>query len=177
MAAVVYVTGGARSGKSAFAQRLAERHAGSLLYVATAAIGDGEMAERVRRHRNARGDRWLTLEEPLALAERLPAAATGCGAVLLDCVTLWLSNLLHQHGEDAAAVLTEVERLIATFALLPSPLYLVSNEVGDGIVPANPLARLFRDVAGEAGQKLAAAADEAYLVVAGLPLRLKPEQS
>jgi adenosylcobinamide kinase / adenosylcobinamide-phosphate guanylyltransferase len=173
MAAVVYITGGARSGKSAFAQRLAERHAGSLLYVATAAIGDGEMAERVRRHQAVRGERWTTLEEPLDLAGRLPEAAAGCDALLLDCVTLWLSNLLHHHNEDAAAVLAEVDRFIATFATLPAPLYLVSNEVGDGIVPANPLARLFRDVAGEAGQKLAAAADEAYLVVAGLPLRLK----
>jgi adenosylcobinamide kinase / adenosylcobinamide-phosphate guanylyltransferase len=173
MPTVVYITGGARSGKSAFAQKLAERHPGRLLYVATAAIGDGEMAERVRRHRAARGERWSTLEEPLHLAEGLPQGAAGCGAVLLDCVTLWLSNLLHHHGEDAAAVLADVERFITTFAALPAPLYLVSNEVGDGIVPANPLARLFRDVAGEAGQKLAAAADEAYLVVAGLPLRLK----
>jgi adenosylcobinamide kinase/adenosylcobinamide-phosphate guanylyltransferase len=176
MARVTYITGGARSGKSAFAQSLAERCEGSLLYVATAGIGDAEMAERVRRHRAARaarGARWETLEEPLALADRLPPVATGKGGVLLDCVTLWLSNLLFHQAEGESEVWPEVERFIALLPSLAAPLFIVSNEVGSGIVPENRLAREFRDLAGEVNQRLAVAADEAWLVVSGLPLRLK----
>jgi adenosylcobinamide kinase / adenosylcobinamide-phosphate guanylyltransferase len=173
MAPVTYITGGARSGKSGFAQSLAERCAGPLLYVATAGIGDIEMAERVRRHRLVRGERWETLEEPLALADRLPPAARGKGGVLLDCVTLWLSNLLFHHKECEAGAWPEIERFIAMLPSLSAPLFIVSNEVGSGIVPENRLARQFRDLAGEVNQRLAAAADEAWLVVSGLPLRLK----
>jgi len=173
MGRVVYITGGARSGKSAFAQTQAEACPGRLLYLATAGVQDAEMAERVEKHRQTRGERWETLEEPLALAERLPPAAAGVGAVLFDCVTLWLSNLLLQHGEDEAAIRAAVERLIDLLPALPAPLFIVSNELGSGIVPANRLARQFRDLAGEVNQRLATAADEAWLVVSGLPLRLK----
>jgi len=173
MGRVVYITGGARSGKSAFAQAQAEACEGALLYVASAGVGDAEMAERVEKHRQARGGRWETLEEPLDPAGRLLAAAAGKGAVLFDCVTLWLSNLLLQHGEDEAAIRAAVERFVALLPALPAPLFIVSNEVGAGIVPANRLARQFRDLAGEVNQRLAAVADEAWLVVSGLPLRLK----
>lgn len=173
MAHVTFITGGARSGKSAYAQSLAERGEGPLLYVATAGIGDSEMADRVRRHRAARGARWATLEEPLALAERLPSMAVGKGGVLLDCVTLWLCNLLFHHGECEAMVWPEVERFIERLPSLPAPMFLVTNEIGAGIVPENRLSRQFRDLAGEVNQRLAAAADEAWLVVSGLPLRLK----
>lgn len=173
MAELIFITGGARSGKSALAQRLAEERDGSLLYVATAAIGDAEMAARVARHRQARGARWSLLEEPLALTERLPAAAAGHNAILLDCVTLWLTNLLFAHQEEVPAVHAEVQRFLDISQRLDVPLFLVSNEVGGGIVPENRLARLFRDLAGEVNQELAAAADSAWYVVAGLPLRLK----
>ena len=173
MGRLIFITGGARSGKSRFAQQQAEGRPGALLYVATAAIGDAEMAERVARHRGERGERWSTLEEPLRLTGRLPEAAAGKGAILLDCVTLWLTNLLFQHGEAPAPVLAEVDQFVAAVRTIECPLYLVSNEVGGGIVPENRLARLFRDLAGEANQRLAAAADEAWLVTAGLPLRLK----
>lgn len=173
MAQSTYITGGARSGKSRYAQSLAEACPGPLLYVATAGIHDAEMAERVRLHQADRADRWSTLEEPLWLAERLPAASAGQGALLLDCVTLWLTNLLFHHGEEVAPVLAEVDRFIATLAQLQAPLFLVSNEVGAGIVPDHPLGRLFRDLAGTVNQRLAAVSDQAWLVVSGLPLRLK----
>jgi len=173
MARVTFITGGARSGKSGFAQSLAERCDGRLLYVATAGIGDAEMAERVEKHRQARGERWETLEEPLALAERLPTAAAGKGGVLLDCVTLWLSNLLFRFEENESGIRGEVEHFIDLLPALPAPLFIVTNETGSGIVPENRLARRFRDLAGEVNQRLAAAADEAWLVVSGLPVRLK----
>lgn len=173
MAKMTFITGGARSGKSRFAQNLTEGCPGPLLYFATAGIRDAEMAERVRRHRQARGERWETLEEPLALAERLPEAAAGVGGVLLDCVTLWVTNLIFAHGEADAPVLAEVERFLALLPDLDAPLYCVSNEVGQGIVPENRLARRFRDLAGEVNQRLAAAAGEVWLVVSGIPVKIK----
>ncbi len=165
------VLGGAASGKSAFAQQLAEQHPGSLLYVATAQSGDAEMAARIARHRQARGSRWQTLEAPLDLTG-LTSVATGHGAILVDCVTLWLTNLLLAH-ENVDQVLTAVEAFVATFTQLPAPLILVSNEVGQGIVPDNALARTFRDLAGGVNQQLAAAAGHVWLVTAGIPLKLK----
>jgi adenosylcobinamide kinase/adenosylcobinamide-phosphate guanylyltransferase len=173
MAELILITGGTRSGKSDFAQRCAEAHAGPLLYVATATIADSEMAARIFRHQQARRERWNLLEEPCDLCGCLPEAAAGQGAILLDCVTLWITNLLFAHNEEPAAVLAEVRRFIACLAVIDSPVYLVTNEVGNGIVPENRLARLFRDLAGEVNQELAAAANSAWLVVAGLPLRLK----
>ncbi len=173
MAQITYVSGGARSGKSAYAQNLAEACEGELLYVATAGIFDAEMQERVRKHQEVRGGRWSTLEEPVDLAGKLPRASRGKGAVLLDCVTLWLTNLLFHHGEQSEPVLAEVDRFIESLPLVEAPLFIVSNEVGFGIVPENRLARQFRDLAGTANQRLAHAADEAWLVVSGLPLRLK----
>jgi adenosylcobinamide kinase/adenosylcobinamide-phosphate guanylyltransferase len=169
--AVTLVLGGAASGKSRFAQGLAERCAGALLYVATAHAGDAEMAERISRHRQARGPRWQTLEAPLDLTAAIPAAA-GHGAVLVDCVTLWLTNLLLT-GAGAAAAWPAVEAFLAGLDALPVPLVLVSNEVGQGIVPEHALARSFRDLAGAVNQRLAERADRVWLVTAGLPLQLK----
>ncbi|WP_305041348.1 bifunctional adenosylcobinamide kinase/adenosylcobinamide-phosphate guanylyltransferase [Geoalkalibacter sp.] len=172
MAPVVFITGGARSGKSGFAQRRAEACSGPLLYLAAAQAADAEMAERIRLHQAERGVRWQTREEPLEIARAL-AEASGYGAVLFDCVTLWLSNLLFQHEEDQDKILEAVDRLAAVLPGIKIPVFLVSNEVGSGIVPENRLARLFRDLAGTANQRLAAVADEAWLVAAGCPLRLK----
>ncbi|TLM67181.1 MAG: bifunctional adenosylcobinamide kinase/adenosylcobinamide-phosphate guanylyltransferase [Deltaproteobacteria bacterium] len=168
---VTLVLGGAASGKSRFAQGLAECRPGPLLYVATAQAGDDEMAGRIARHRQARGERWRTLEAPLDLTV-LATAAAGHGAVLVDCATLWLTNLLLAGG-SAEAVWPAVEAFIATFDRLPAPLILVSNEVGQGIVPEHALARAFRDLAGQVNQRLAARADRVWLVAAGLPLALK----
>jgi len=169
-APVTLVLGGAASGKSHFAQQLAERHAGTLLYVATAQAGDDEMAARIARHRQARGARWQTLEAPLDLTALLAAAASH-GAVLVDCLTLWLTNLLLQ--EPAGEVWPAVDAFLKVLDELPAPLIVVSNEVGQGIVPEHALARSFRDLAGQVNQRLAARADRVWLVTAGLPLQLK----
>jgi len=168
---VTLVVGGAASGKSAFAQQLAESQPGQLLYVATAHSGDDEMALRIARHRQARGARWQTLEAPLDLTGIAPAAV-GYGAVLIDCITLWLTNLLLTH-ESVDQVWTAVNAFTATLENLPAPLIMVSNEVGQGIVPDNALARTFRDLAGGVNQHLATKAGRVWLVAAGLPLQLK----
>lgn len=173
MGRLIYVTGGARSGKSGYAQQLAEQQSGELLYVAPAQVLDSEMAERVELHRQARGERWSLLEEPLWLSDRLAEETKGRSALMLDCVTIWLSNLFFHYDEKHEPILAEVDKLIAVAENLPTPFYLVSNELGSGIVPENKLARSFRDLAGTVNQKLAAAADEAWLVVSGLPLKLK----
>ncbi|MCL6621081.1 MAG: bifunctional adenosylcobinamide kinase/adenosylcobinamide-phosphate guanylyltransferase [Syntrophobacterales bacterium] len=167
------VLGGAKSGKSRLAQELAERHPPPLLYVATGEAGDPEMAARIARHREARGPAWETWEVPRELPEALGRLAPRFGAVLVDCLTLWLSNLLLANlpeGELEAAQ----ERLLDAARKVACPLILVSNEVGSGIVPDNPLARRFRDLAGRLHQRLAAQADLVLLCVAGLPVVLKP---
>jgi adenosylcobinamide kinase / adenosylcobinamide-phosphate guanylyltransferase len=167
LARVTLVLGGARSGKSRFAEALLARHAGRRIYVATAEALDAEMAERIRRHRDRRGPCWETLEAPLDLPGVL--AAAGDGAVLVDCLTLWLSNLMGA-GRDIAAATTA---LLDALALRRAPTVLVSNEVGGGIVPDNALARDFRDAAGLMHQAVAEVADRVVLMVAGLPLLVK----
>jgi adenosylcobinamide kinase/adenosylcobinamide-phosphate guanylyltransferase len=172
MAGTVFITGGARSGKSRLAEELALKQGAPLVYIATGAALDGEMAERIDRHRARRGPVWLTVEEPLDLTGAIDTAQGECTAVLVDCITLWLTNLLLKY-DDAATVLNEVERLVRLLPTLKTPLFLVSNEVGMGIVPENCLARTFRDLAGEANELLAATADEVYVMFSGLPLKLK----
>ncbi|AOG01583.1 cobinamide kinase / cobinamide phosphate guanyltransferase family protein [Blastomonas sp. RAC04] len=169
-AVLTFITGGARSGKSARAQCLAESHAGELVYLATAQAFDEEMRDRIARHQADRDARWRTVECPVDLPEAI-ARETGEDRVLLvDCLTLWTSNLLLGEHDFAAAS----KRLIDTLAQAHSPVILVSNEVGMGIVPDNALARQFRDMAGRLNQKVAAIADRAELVVSGLSLTLKP---
>jgi adenosylcobinamide kinase/adenosylcobinamide-phosphate guanylyltransferase len=166
---VTLVLGGARSGKSAHAGCLVESQPGSCLYLATAEARDGEMAERIARHRARRGSRWETLEEPLELAAALRRAARPDGAVLVDCLTLWLSNLLGA-GRDPEA---ETGALIAALPGLAGPVVFVSNEVGLGVVPENALARAFTDHAGRLHQRIAGAAQSVVFMAAGLPLQLK----
>jgi adenosylcobinamide kinase/adenosylcobinamide-phosphate guanylyltransferase len=166
------VLGGARSGKSAFAEArtLKLRRAGAkALYLATAEAGDGEMRERIAAHRARRGSAWTALEEPLALAEVLDAHAKPGAPVLVDCLTLWLSNLMAA-GRDIAA---EGDRLCAALVHAKGPVVLVSNEVGLGIVPDNALAREFRDAAGRLHQAVGEIATHVVFVAAGLPLFLK----
>jgi adenosylcobinamide kinase/adenosylcobinamide-phosphate guanylyltransferase len=163
------VLGGARSGKSRYAEALIEAAAPTSLYVATAQAGDDEMAERIRHHRARRGTRWTTVEEPLDLAPRLVAAARVQQPILVECLTLWLANLLHA----ARDVDAEIARLLDALPRLAAPVVLVANEVGLGIVPENALARAFRDHAGRLNQGVAARAERVVFIAAGLPLFLK----
>ena len=164
---IVLLVGGARSGKSRIAQARAEALPGELVYVATGEALDAEMAERIAKHRADRGARWRTVEVPLDLPE---AIRRENGRVLLvDCLTLWLSNLLlGEHDIDAAT-----ERLLAALDAATGTVLLVSNEVGMGIVPENALARRFRDEAGRLNQRVGTVATEVLLVAAGLSLRMK----
>lgn len=161
------VLGGARSGKSRHAQALAEAAGARRVYLATAEARDGEMAERIARHRAERGTGWQTAEAPLAVTAALAGAAAD--VVLLDCLTLWLSNLMLA-GRDAEA---ETDALLAALAAAPCPVVLVSNELGLGLVPETPLGRAFRDAQGRLNQRVAAAVPRVTFVAAGLPLRLK----
>ncbi len=167
---IVFVTGGARSGKSRFALAEASAIPGERAFIATAQGTDDEMRERIERHKRDRGGTWDTYEEPLRVSVLLGEIEREYRVIVLDCLTLWLSNIC-QADLDCSA---EVDGLIDSLRNLRSPsVYIVSNEVGMGIVPANDLARRFRDVAGSLNQKIAAVADEAYLIVSGLPVRIK----
>ncbi len=165
-----FILGGARSGKSAFAQRRALDSGLNVIYLATAQAGDAEMVERIARHRAERPADWGLVEEPLALADALKAHATPDRCLLVDCLTLWLSNLLVAGDERLA---TETQNLLDILPALPGQVLLVSNEVGQGIVPTNPLARRFRDEAGRLHQAVASCCDRVTFVIAGLPLILK----
>ena len=166
----ILVIGAARSGKSRYALALAEATAPERLYLAAAEAGDADMAERIDRHRRERGEGWRTREEPLELVAALRAEAGPGRVVLVDCLTLWLSNLMLA-GCDIEAQISE---LIDVLSDLSGPAALVVNEVGAGVVPATPLGRAFRDWQGRLNQRAAAACDAVIFVAAGLPIQLKP---
>lgn len=176
MAEIILVTGGVRSGKSARAEAVALElceyaPAGQSrrpVYIATNEFFDGEMSARIAAHRARRGDHWDLVEAPIDLAQAL-SRTDGSGARLVDCLTIWLGNLLH-HGHDWAAA---AEDLLRALAVQQSPVVLVSSEVGLGITPDNALARAFCDVAGTVNQRVAHMASAVEFVVAGLPLKLK----
>lgn len=167
----VFVVGGARSGKSSFALKLAESSGSPMLYIATAEALDAEMEDRIRKHRQVRGSGWETVEEPMEVPGRI-TEAKGYGVVLIDCLTLWLTNLL-MAGLDDGAVVKEVDRFISASALSPARIIAVSNEVGLGLVPDNPLSRRFRDLSGTMNRMVAGAASEAYFVASGIPVKMK----
>ncbi|GAB4301294.1 MAG: bifunctional adenosylcobinamide kinase/adenosylcobinamide-phosphate guanylyltransferase [Desulfuromonadia bacterium] len=173
MGEIILVTGGARSGKSRFAESRAERFGFPLLYLATATPHDREMEARIARHRMRRGGGWVTVESPREIEEILLSPPPHVRGILLDCLTLWITNLLFHHGEDPEPVIQRVRDLAELFPRVPVPLVIVTNEVGSGIVPETPLGRLFRDLAGEANQIVAKGADELHLVVCGVPLRIR----
>ena len=165
----VLVLGGARSGKSAFAERLVAETGLSRHYIATGRAFDDEMRARIAKHRDDRGNGWETHEEPLALAARIADVAREDRAVLVDCLTLWVTNLMLEERDMAA----EFAGLAEAIEAAPGRLVFVSNEVGLGIVPDNRMAREFRDHAGRLHQKVAALVPEVYFIAAGLPLKMK----
>ena len=186
------VTGGVRSGKSAFAVRLAQSDGGRVLFLATMSPRDDEGRRRIGRHREDRPPHWQTAEEPLAVPEAILRWGPGFDIVVLDCLTLWVAGLME--AQDARtplasdlpsseadriekAVEGRVNDLLAAYAGQPASLVVVTNEVGAGLVPAYPSGRLFRDLLGLANQRLAAQADTVYYLVAGLPITLKPSNA
>lgn len=181
------VTGGARSGKSRYAEQLAAQAGERILYLATARAVDGEMEERIARHKAQRPAAWQTMETPLNLAGVIEAEAERYDGLLLDCLTVFLTNRILAHPVDwdkpgrdqlnriETELLDEVEAIAQAARQTSTPLIVVTNEVGFGIVPLSPLARFFRDCAGRANQRLAEAATSVFLVVAGIPLRIKGE--
>ncbi len=183
MSNLILILGGARGGKSTFAENLARQSdPQSVLYVATAEPMDDEMRDRIAVHRADRPVGWMTLEAPRQLSQRIPAALTGRSVVLIDCMTILVSNMLLDQGDGVAArvveaaVMVEIDALLALVRQTDATWILVSNEVGLGLVPPYPLGRLYRDVLGRVNQRLAADADRVVFVAAGLPLELKPQQ-
>lgn len=199
---IVTVTGGARSGKSSFAEKFCMKQADSGLYIATAQAFDEEMRQRIELHRSQRegsGFRWTTVEEPLKLAGLLTGTAGTYGTstssgesgsikalapvVLVDCLTLWLTNVLLASesteagdGDISDAVELEIDRLVSAVAAYPGLLVMVTNEVGSGIVPEYPLGRIYRDYAGMLNRKMAEISDSVFLVTAGIPIELKSRE-
>ncbi len=170
MAPIIFVLGGARSGKSRFAEERTRAFAArQSVYIATAECRDAEMESRIALHRARRGDDWRTIEAPHRLAETFSVESHDDRAILVDCLTLWLTNRLLADADLKA----EGDGLASALATAAGPVVLVSNEVGLSIVPDNALARRFRDEAGRLNQRIAAIADEAWFIAAGLPLRLK----
>lgn len=175
---VIFITGGARSGKSSFALKKAEELPGRKIYIATAEPLDEEMRQRILRHQKERSSEWRTIEEPLKIAELIGSAPGD--VVLLDCLTLWLSNLMRKEEEEGIDnSITNLLRALERFKELSpsgpqsSTLFIVSNEVGMGIVPQNKMAREFRDLSGILNQRVAEIAQEVYLLVSGIPLKIK----
>jgi adenosylcobinamide kinase/adenosylcobinamide-phosphate guanylyltransferase len=185
---IVFVIGGARSGKSTFAFTEASKISGRKAYIATAEALDEEMKQRIEQHKRQRGEDWNTYEEPLKIADVIKKIEGGYSAIVVDCLTLWLSNLMHA-GLNITNVINDLIKVLdsvnvgATLAITqnnvgagasPAPtIYIVSNEVGMGIVPDNELARRFRDMAGLLNQKIAEVANEVYVIIVGIPIRVK----
>ena len=166
--AIILITGGARSGKSVRAEARARAFPGQPVYIATAEALDAEMAERIAKHRDRRGNDWIERKAPLELVQAL-IETDGGGARLVDCLTLWLSNLLLAERDWSK----ELSLMADALRSARSPVVMVTNEVGLGIVPDNALARAFRDAAGIMNQTIAGVADEVEFIVAGLPMKLK----
>ena len=168
---IIFVIGGARSGKSSFALKEASEVSGKKAYIATAEALDSEMKDRIERHKKDRGNNWDTYEEPLKISNVLFDIKTKYDVIVVDCLTLWLSNLMSRNSD----IFNEIEKFINALRIThhASRIYIVSNEVGMGIVPDNEMAREFRELAGFLNQKIAEIADEVYLVTAGIPIKIK----
>lgn len=179
----ILIIGGARSGKSGFAQELALKLGGPVLFVATATAGDEEMRERIEQHRRARPGAWRTLEATTHLGSEIIKRVGKAKVVVVDCITLLVNNVFSRQGESVDAlrvereVAAEIDGLIACTNRLEARFIMVTNEVGAGLVAPNLVGRLYRDLLGKVNQRLAGASDEVYLMVAGLPVRIKPAQT
>lgn len=173
----ILVTGGCRSGKSGHALKIAEDLQNEpLFFVATCQPDDDEMKDRVKRHQRERGPRWQTLETPIELARTVSDHGNRAGVMVIDCLTLWISNLMARFEEDER-ILTHVDALAGLLAHPPCPLILVSNEVGCGVVPANALSRRFRDLVGWTNQRVASQCHRVTWMVSGIPVPVKPARS
>jgi len=169
---IILITGGCRSGKSRFALDYANRNFSKKLYLATCEALDEEMAARIENHKKLRGPGWETVEEPISVVDKIEELENRVEVVLLDCITLWLSNLLLKWDDDLR-IMDEVDKLIRIIQQSQTSFIFVSNEVGMGIVPADPLSRRFRDVSGMVNQRIAEAAGMIVFMVSGTPIYLK----
>jgi adenosylcobinamide kinase/adenosylcobinamide-phosphate guanylyltransferase len=168
------VTGGIKSGKSSWAQQQAELLSGTRAFVATAQALDDEMQKRIAKHRQARGDAWVTFEEPKDLAPLVDDLSARFDIILIDCLTVWLSNLLTLFNRDEADAEKQITGLVHCLSTVSIRVFAVSNETGMGIIPADPLSRLYQRLLGSLNSQVAAAADEVYLMVSGIPVKIKP---
>ncbi len=169
---LIFITGGCRSGKSIFALEYANRYFNKKLYLATLEVLDEEMRQRVEEHRRMRGKEWITVEEPINVIEKIEQYQDQMEVILLDCITLWLSNLMLKWNDDIK-IMNEIDRFTDVAKQVQSSLILVSNEVGMGIVPADPLGRRFRDLSGMVNQRIASVAERVIFMVSGIPIFLK----
>jgi len=169
---LVLVTGGARSGKSSFAMKLARKFRGKVVFLATAEPGDEEMRTRIERHKKERPETWETIEEPLAIAAGVEGLTNDFSALLFDCFTLFVANMIGADRSDAD-IARETGAFLAAAHRLTATVIMVTNELGMGIVPENAAARRFRDIHGRVNQLAAAAADEVYLMVSGVATKVK----
>ena len=169
---MILITGGCRSGKSRFASDFANQHFSKKLYLATCEALDEEMAQRIEHHKKMRGPEWQTLEEPIKIVEGIRQYEDGVEVILLDCITLWLSNLLTKGNTDLK-IMDEINRFVEMIKQTPASLVIVSNEVGMGIVPVDPLGRRFRDLSGMANQRIGQVAETVIFMVSGIPIFLK----
>ena len=169
---MIFITGGCRSGKSRFALDYANQHFVKKLYLATCEALDEEMAQRIEHHKKMRGPEWQTIEEPVEIADKIKQYRDRVEVILLDCITLWLSNLLTK-GNDDLKIMDEINRVMEMMKPTPTSLIVVSNEVGMGIVPADPLSRRFRDLSGMINQRITEVVDTVIFMFSGIPIFLK----
>jgi len=172
---MIFITGGCRSGKSRYALDYANRHFSKKLFLATSEALDEEMAQRIENHKKVRGPEWQTVEEPVEIVNKIKEHGGDGKVILIDCLTLWLYNLLMRWDNDSR-IIDETGRLINTIKQNPTSSILVSNEVGMGIVPADPLSRRYRDLLGTMNQRIAEALDTVIFMVSGIPVFLKGKE-
>jgi adenosylcobinamide kinase/adenosylcobinamide-phosphate guanylyltransferase len=174
MSEITLLTGGSRSGKSSYALELAQKYE-KKGFIATAEAYDDEMKGRIANHRKERGESFIKVEEPRYISEAIAKLAESVDCIVIDCMTVWLSNLMFIYGMEKDTF-PEIEKLIETLGVPPCPLFIVTNEVGNGIVPENALARRFRDLAGNLNRRIAQISDNVVLMTCGLPFYLKEEK-